>query len=677
MFLSNREKEIVTLLMKYQGQFITIYEIAQQLAVSSRTIHRELKTLEQDLEALNISIERIPKKGVQLKASSESLSQLRTELNQMTAVDLTTEEQKAIILYALIQSKLPIKQYSLAHEIGVASTTLSKILDEMETEAADYQLSIERKRGSGVLLTGSEAKKREMLSQMMVTNLNSTSVYSVIENHFVYQSLNVSQLSMVELENIFQVERILMDYLDALPYTLTEASYLTLTVHIVLSIERIQHGENVSIDQDIYDSVKDTLEYQVAASPAEQLSIIYQVSFNTAEIAFITIHLRGAKRRKDEENSNIQVRDDNKISQLIAYVEQHSQYEFDDKPTLASGLKLHLIPAINRLNANIETHNPLTDMIRTKYARLYDSVEQGLAEVWPELNFPSSEVAFVVLHFGGSIKHLKEKALNILVVCSSGIGTSRVLATRLNQTFSEIGETTQASLSDLKQLNLKSYDGIISTIGLDIEEPYITVNPLLPDQDVNFVANYLNTRYSSEYKTTQKGSEKSTPEAVDLVVSQISDNLDVLNNVQVDDAAISNWQDYLLKQLSKNHSIESKSQFKQVLKEYAEEREIVLDPYPIGLPHMKHALIQKPMILFTRLKKPLSITSSGQTREINYLISMFLPENSPASQVVSAISETITCNLHRIDDLMQNPIELQNSMKQAFIQETKKILKME
>ncbi|AYU55782.1 BglG family transcription antiterminator [Staphylococcus debuckii] len=677
MFLSNREKEIVTLLIKYKGQFITTYEIAQQLAVSSRTIHRELKTLEQDLDEFNLSIERIPKKGVQLKGSSADLKQLHSELNQMPALDLTSEEQKAIILYALIQSKLPVKQYSLAHEIGVASTTLTKILDELEEEAADYQLSIERKRGSGISLTGSEAKKREMLSQMMVTNLNSTSVYSVIENHFVYQSLNLSQLSMVELENIFQVERILMDYLGALPYSLTEASYLTLTVHIVLSIERIQHGENVSIDSDIFDSVKDTLEYQVAESLADQLSAIYQVTFNTAEITFITIHLRGAKRRKDEASSTIQADDNHKISQLITFVEDNSQYEFEDKATLASGLKLHLIPAINRLNANIETHNPLTDMIRSKYSRLYDSVERGLAEIWPDLKFPASEIAFVVLHFGGSLKHLKEKALNILVVCSSGIGTSRVLATRLTQTFSEIGETTQASLSDLKQLNLKSYDGIISTIGLEIEEPYITVNPLLPDQDINYVAHYLNTRYSSDYKKTEINSEQVDSESLNQVVSQISDNLEVLKNVQVDDVAISNWQDYLLKQLNKNHSIESKSQFKQVLKDYAEEREIVLDPYPIGLPHMKHALIQSPMILFTRLKKPLSITSSGQTREINYLISMFLPENSPASQVVSAVSETITCNLHRIDDLMHNPKELQDSMKQAFIQETKKILNME
>ena len=53
--------------------------------------------------------------------------------------------------------------------------------------------------------------------------------------------------------------------------------------------------ENVSIDSDIFDSVKDTLEYQVAESLADQLSAIYQVTFNTAEITFITIHLRGAK----------------------------------------------------------------------------------------------------------------------------------------------------------------------------------------------------------------------------------------------------------------------------------------------------------------------------------------------------------------------------------------------
>ncbi|WP_142297289.1 HTH domain-containing protein, partial [Staphylococcus aureus] len=37
MLLSTREKEMIALLIKYHSQYITIHDIAQQLAVSSRT----------------------------------------------------------------------------------------------------------------------------------------------------------------------------------------------------------------------------------------------------------------------------------------------------------------------------------------------------------------------------------------------------------------------------------------------------------------------------------------------------------------------------------------------------------------------------------------------------------------------------------------------------------------
>ncbi|MBO8503639.1 hypothetical protein INP23_14725, partial [Staphylococcus aureus] len=42
----------------------------------------------------------------------------------------------------------------------------------------------------------------------------------------------------------------------------------------------------------------------------------------------------------------------------------------------------------------------------------------------------------------------------------SGMGTSRLLSTRLEQVFSEIERITQASVSDLKSLDLSQYDGI-------------------------------------------------------------------------------------------------------------------------------------------------------------------------------------------------------------------------
>lgn len=80
-------------------------------------------------------------------------------MTQQQTLDLSVEEQKVIILYALIQSKHAVKQYSLAQEIGVSIQSLTKLLDDLEQDLALYQLSLTRKRGEGVILNGTESKK--------------------------------------------------------------------------------------------------------------------------------------------------------------------------------------------------------------------------------------------------------------------------------------------------------------------------------------------------------------------------------------------------------------------------------------------------------------------------------------------------------------------------------------
>ncbi len=60
---------------------------------------------------------------------------------------------------------------------------MTKLLDDLETELDQYQLTLQKSVAEGIQLHGAESKKRELLSQLMVNNLNSTSVYSVIENH--------------------------------------------------------------------------------------------------------------------------------------------------------------------------------------------------------------------------------------------------------------------------------------------------------------------------------------------------------------------------------------------------------------------------------------------------------------------------------------------------------------
>ncbi|MBF0814566.1 BglG family transcription antiterminator [Staphylococcus saprophyticus] len=676
MFLSTREKEIIEMLIKYHGQYVTIYDIAQHLAVSSRTIHRELKSIESFLSTFDIELERVTKKGIQLKTTEMALNSLKHALLNENTIDLSQEEQKVIILYALIQTTTPIKQYVLAQEIGVSNQTMTKLLDELDTELDKYQLTLQKKRGEGIQLHGAESKKRELLSQLMVNNLNSTSVYSVIENHFVYQSINQSQLAMVDMDKIFQIERILMDHLGQLPYSLTESSYLTLTVHIVLSIERMLNNQYVTLNDEIYNSVKDSFEHEVAKALALHLEHIYGVQFNQAEVTFITIHLRGAKRKESAEVFK-DSKDESKIEKFIHSVSHFSQQSFKDFKTLSEGLKLHIIPAINRLNANIETYNPLTEMIQHKYPRLFESVHRALLQTWPNFNFPDSEIAFIVLHFGGALQNQNSAFYNVLVVCSSGIGTSRLLATRLQQTFSDIQNTTQASVGDLNDIDATQFDAIISTVDLDIALPYITVNPLLPDADVNHVSAFLNTQHKQpniQTYETNNGNILNPEEKL----TYIRKGLEIIDSVNVDYTSVSNWTTYLTNTLLDHQIITEGQSFAELIKQHMDRQGFVLDPYPIAIPHLKSEIIKKPFILITILNEPILLNSNqNDNLSVRYLLSMFVPPDDTMAQLVSDISGKLVEHLDNIDGFMEQPEQLQALLKQSYLMQLQKLLNME
>lgn len=671
MLLSTREKEIIEILIKYHGQYVTIYDIAQQLAVSSRTIHRELKQIESYLSTFSIQLERANKKGIRLSGEANNIRRLKEAVTTQQTLDLSIEEQKVIILYALIQTKHAIKQFSLAHEIGVSIQALAKLLDDLEEELLSYQLSLSRKRGEGVYLKGPESKKREFLSQLMVNNLNSTSVYSVIENHFVYQSLNHSQQSLVDLDRIFKIERILMDYLGQLPYTLTESSYLTLTIHIVLSITRMQNGEYVSLNKDIYETVKDTFEHEVATEIAQRLEEIYDVEFNQAEITFITIHLRGAKRKGTKDSNSEEDNSSKKIRQFVNTVTRISGQHFKDKENLIEGLTLHINPAINRLKSNIETYNPLTEMIKFKYPRLFETIHKALHMVWSDLIFPESEIAFIVLHFGGSIKNQGNRFLNILVVCSSGIGTSRLLANRLEQVFSEIERITQASVSDLNVLDLNNYDGIISTVNLDIEVPFLIVNPLLPEHEVSYVASFLSTNSNQTLLAENDNSNTFTnPEET---IQDMRIGLEVLDSVKIEYKLVDNWKQYLETYLLNENIIEDRQSFADLLQSKFEQNpNWVLHPYPVAIPHLKDNMFKKPSILITILEEPIQLQrNQNDLNSVHYLISMFIPDNQKMAQFVSALSEALSEHLNDIEEFMQNPYEFKTILRNKLLNQIK------
>lgn len=658
--ISNREKEIIETMLKNPRSFLTIHHIAQTLGVSSRTIHRELSHVESTLKNSHLILERITNKGIRINGKQHDIEQLVNRLSEMVSIDFSLEERKVIIIYTLINAKDPVKLYSLASEVGISINKLNKELSTLNDELLYYKLSIDRRRGEGIVLMGSELQKRQFLADMMLEKLNSTSVYSVIEDHFVYQTLNDARLNdLVDMNQIFNVERLLMDALIDLPYVLTESAYLTLTLHIVLAMERIKHGEPVHIDEHITDSMTSTLEYKVASRIAEMLEDTYALHIELEEIIFITMHLRGAKRRlSDEPSIDLTM----VTKQLIATVSNYSMIDFNNNTTLYEGVLLHLGPALNRLTGGIETFNPLTTMIKNDYPVIYNAVHAALLDVFPYQHFPAGEVAFLALHFGGA---KRGHATNVLVVCTSGIGTSRILSQKIESRFPMVHVVGEASVSELKSLDLNDYEYIISTVALDITAPHVVVNPLLPDSDVNRLEKVFQMS-----GTKQKAIVKDV-EYNDVLPFAVQGH-ELIQNIYYSEAVITDYIDYFITFLEDKGFVRNSANLRNALIE-RDYYGVLLTDSEVAIPHIVHSSITTPIIIMVKTDTIMR-DMNGHMNHAKYLAYMALPSDSDIRALISELSLLIMENLSTPETLFNDESFVVSHMKQQLLQQLSKLL---
>src|SRR5699024_6493516 len=97
--------------------------------------------------------------------------------------------------------------------------------------------------------------------------------------------------------------------------------------------------------------------------------------------------------------------------------------------------------------------NPLKDEIKQKYPVLFLAVTHFFETECTEIeDFPEDELAFIVLHFGSALVIWEEQfRLRALLICPSGIGTSKMLASRIKKEFIEIATVDTLSLKEVQQ----------------------------------------------------------------------------------------------------------------------------------------------------------------------------------------------------------------------------------
>lgn len=500
-YITARERQILEILLTETDE-TTVKDLADKIGVSGRTVHRDLKNVEDILKEYELSLQKKSGVGVQITGDPNKIRELELFLFNLFHTEYTPDERQTIILCELLEANGPVKLLGLANDLNVTIATVSADLTKLEEKLHTSRLSLIRKRGYGVELEGDEGAKRRAMSHLISEYLDESEILSLarenIQKRSTQQINSISErlLGLVEKQKLITVEKIVESIVQELPFVMADSAYIGLVVHLALAVERIQKGEGITINQAYVENQHDSKEYKFAEKIVTELEKVFKIEIPQAEVAYITMHLKGAKLRHDHENftEDTSFQAGVKTRNLIDYVGRRSGRDLSNNRSLFEGLVMHLKPAIYRIKQKMGISNPLLEKITRDYPELFSLVKEAVQQVFHEYEVPDEEIGYLVMHFGAVLLGSKDlENVKVLVICSSGIGTSKMLVTRLQREFPELKHVQNVSLMEFKKMKTDDYSFIISTIPIpDSHLDYILVSPILNKEEIEKIRSFIN-----------------------------------------------------------------------------------------------------------------------------------------------------------------------------------------
>ncbi|MBF4693992.1 BglG family transcription antiterminator [Fusibacter ferrireducens] len=510
--MNARAIKLLKLLMENES-YTTVEALAKQLGVSKRSIRYDLEAINAWLEMNDLpKIVSTPRKGVLYELSEAFLEKLETNLlrEHRAEPELDIDARQQIVLFNLLISTGVISLESLAKKIKVSKTTIANDINAIQEQIKPQGLTIERTRGVGIEINGDEANKRNSLVKL----LRSLATKGTLQEN------------MTTLEDAFQsikayFPKLDIDFIIKLIETLEKESgyhftaegIIDLITHIALTVERLRFDKKIIIDKDRLHELQKNPFYSSAKNLAEQIEAHFKIRIPQDEIGYITIHLMSTKLTGIDHMDVGSDSQHNLYSLILDVIKRISEYlrvQFLNEKELADDLYLHMSSTLERLKSRQTIINPIFDEIVQKYSSVFNASKKAIKilESAYDVHFTDHEISYVAMHIGAALelKSYKEQLkINVLLVCASGIGTSRLLRTKLISNFTNFNIVATVSYFEMEKfLCDHTIDLIISTLPLDSKhKKSVTVTPLLSEKDVEKLSSYLKVNRQSEKKLNE------------------------------------------------------------------------------------------------------------------------------------------------------------------------------
>lgn len=621
---SARQKQILlTLLNESSG--ISLKEMEKQLHVSRRTLYREFSNIRLFLEQNDLILTSQNGNYI-LEGKNSSKQKLKVSLNgQNSAYDMPTSQRQNAVAASLLLNSENTKISSIAYNLDVSEGTIQHDLLTLSDSLAEYNLTVEKKKGVGVQITGDELKRRQVLCGILLTEINEYSFLRYLNERD--DSVANFFMTLLPYELLSEVSRQLAHHIFPQINFYSDRQIISTVLMFAIAIFRFDN--NAAITR----SVTKTKELEYLAVTYKFFANFHwekvgnEKQITKEEVIFLAQHIQNATANVnsfdfDVNDFSVMVQ----VRELVELVSTTYGWDFRRNPDFFKRLSKHIENLIKNdqqqlPNVQIDTLQRVSD----KYTRLFATIRSKWKEVFPGKELTQPELQLLLLYFANEYTNRTyQRELRALVICENGFSTSQILKSRLIREVPEIQKIDTTKVSDLSQIEPKNYDIILSTIDLPgFPRDYQVVSPLLLENDVNKVRNWLQT-YQKKYSAIQ---EEPVPTGNKSLISpkvllQKESEIHLYNQIV---------QAFRVKQITNNEeSLESITS--QIITEIptgfiSDTKDVIagllqrIQLAPIGIPdtnlailHTSTAGVKEPFCSIFELKKPFTMKAMDQEK---------------------------------------------------------------
>ena len=386
------------------------------------------------------------------------------------------------LLCGLLFSHTYVKSSDICNILYISNTTLSACIKEVEGLLAPYGIAIERKPGYGMKVVGDESEIRKLLA----ARFPSRQVYP----------MEFGEDAARQIDRIAQlVKKLCAKY----GISLSEFAFESFVDYAYVSLVRMNAGFRCRIDGAGVPQTAD----EVCGFVHELFEAIEVDSFASEiddEVRSLELFL-GASRSSSDAASTVGIvvreQSDRLAMEILELLSRDYAVDFNGNLDLRMSLAQHLAPLDIRLRFDIPVSNPLLDEVRTSYRFAYTMARAaaGVLERHYGKPVPDPETGFIALILQLGIERMRSiRKRSILIVCSAGQSSSRLLRYRFEREFADyLDRIETCDQFELGGFDLSDIDYVVTTIPLAqmLPKPVLEIGPLLDDGDMLRVSHLL------------------------------------------------------------------------------------------------------------------------------------------------------------------------------------------